>query len=254
MPVTTRAQSRLQAVEPLHARKQFMAIKQPPKGLKSTATTQSSVLNRASSDRESAQISSDRDPPEVTSNKRPSTTSSKQKPHQEGTEYSPSDPSGAIETDSWPCLKCSCQEAVFERLIDSCVTCGHTMDDHELDQGDPWYPHCDYLCKRENLVKSVLQHTRDYGVMVIRATPMVGKTALLRLLGLHILREEKDLEPVYLHRENKEDRKNLLYDDFLQQKKSLWEERNMRVRPCNPNARPIYLIDEAQESYEEKEF
>ena len=72
------------------------------------------------------------------------------------------------------------------------------MDYHEPHIQDPWNPLIDYLCERQGLVASVLQSVRQQGVVVIRATPQVGKTTLLKLLGLHIVHHESDLEPVFL--------------------------------------------------------
>jgi hypothetical protein len=90
--------------------------------------------------------------------------------------------------------------------------------------------------------------------MVIRATPMVGKTALLQLIGYHVLHEERDLEPVYLIWENREKRKYGPFHEYLRRRELEWRERNSKLRPRNPNARSIFLIDEAQGSYEETEF
>ncbi|KAF2732460.1 hypothetical protein EJ04DRAFT_395383, partial [Polyplosphaeria fusca] len=159
-----------------------------------------------------------------------------------------------IEKYFWPCQKCSCQEGVFEGLVDSCVMCRHTMDDHGPSRNNPWKPKCDYLCKRERLVASVLEYTRKFGVMVIRATPMVGKTALLQLLGLHIADNERDLEPVYLEWIPDDRRVHRTYEHYLEPERVYWQERNTRIRPCNPNAQTIYLIDEAQGSYEDTQF
>ncbi|KAF2785826.1 hypothetical protein K505DRAFT_196452, partial [Melanomma pulvis-pyrius CBS 109.77] len=154
----------------------------------------------------------------------------------------------------WPCSECSCQEGVFEGLVDSCVTCGHNMDAHGPHPDGPWTPNCDYLCKREKLVTSVLSHTRKYGVMVIRATPMVGKTALLQLLGYHIVHNERDFEPVFINWKPSDDRNGREYEEYLQDQKARWQVRNATIRPCNPTARPFYLIDEAQGSYEDIDF
>ncbi|KAF2106486.1 hypothetical protein BDV96DRAFT_607363 [Lophiotrema nucula] len=164
------------------------------------------------------------------------------------------EPTSSNRKDFWPCQKCSCQEGFFEDLVDNCTTCGHSMDDHDLDPRNPWRPNCDYLCPRDTLVMSVLEHTLNYGVMVIRATPMVGKTALLSLLGNHIVYNVPDLEPVYLSWVKTESRNFLTWDMFLQKAEREWQQRNHELRPKNPAARPIYLIDEAQGSYEEEEF
>ncbi|EKG15815.1 hypothetical protein MPH_07018 [Macrophomina phaseolina MS6] len=80
---------------------------------------------------------------------------------------------------------------------------------------------------------------------------MVGKTTLLKLLGHHITHHELDLEPVYIQWESRQDRNGLPYEEYLAQQKITWQERNAESRPCNPRARTIYLIDEAQRSYEE---
>ncbi|KAF2872276.1 hypothetical protein BDV95DRAFT_593681 [Massariosphaeria phaeospora] len=128
------------------------------------------------------------------------------------------------------------------------------MDDHEPDLNSIWKPSCGYLCMREKLVASLLQHTREYGVMVIRATPMVGKTSLLKLLGYHILHNERDLEPVFVEWEKREKRNDQPYGEFLRRHRESCQRDNAEARPRNKNARIIYLIDEAQNSYEEQSF
>ena len=154
----------------------------------------------------------------------------------------------------WPCGRCTCRAASFEKEIDGCLTCGHTMDDHEPDINHPWNPGCDYICPREALIASLLKHVRTYGVVVIRATPMVGKSVLLKLLGHHIVYDQPDLEPVFLNWQTKEKRGGLLYPDYLEGEAGAWRRQNERVRPHNPSARRIYLIDEAQDSYEQDDF
>lgn len=153
----------------------------------------------------------------------------------------------------WPCQSCPCPQGVFCYPADKCIRCGHTMDDHE-DAHHRWSPNCDYVCERSNLVYSILQLVRNTRVVVIRATPQVGKTTLLRLLGRHILYEELDLEPVFIEWKHRKMRDGLPYKQYLAQKRSTWEEHNATYRPQNPKATPIYLIDEAQDSYEEEEL
>ncbi|KAL9615668.1 MAG: hypothetical protein Q9160_009346 [Pyrenula sp. 1 TL-2023] len=126
------------------------------------------------------------------------------------------------------------------------------MDDHEPHTDDPWDPQCTYMCKRENLVASILQRVRQYGVVVIRATPQVGKTTLLKLLGHRIAHQDSDLEPVYLAWQNNKKREGLEYEKYLGQRAAAWREKNTKIRPHNPAARTIFLIDEAQGSYEEE--
>ena len=154
----------------------------------------------------------------------------------------------------WPCERCSCREASFEKTIDGCLTCGHTMNDHEPDNNHPWNPVCDYICPREALVASLLKHVRTYGVVIIRATPMVGKSILLKLLGHHIVHDEPDLEPVFLNWQTKEKRGGLPYPDYLEIEAGAWRRQNEKIRSYNPSARKIYLIDEAQDSYEQDDF
>lgn len=126
------------------------------------------------------------------------------------------------------------------------------MDDHAPHLNDPWNHQCDYICERKELVDSVLQHARQYGVVVIRATPQVGKSVLLKLLGHRIVHEELDLEPAYLIWEDREKRNGLPYDEYLEREEARWRKRNTKIRPANRNARTVYLIDEAQSSYEEE--
>ncbi|KAI9666281.1 MAG: hypothetical protein M1821_004216 [Bathelium mastoideum] len=162
--------------------------------------------------------------------------------------------SNRITKSCWPCLHCSCPEGFFEDLIDNCVQCGHTMNDHELHRSNPWNPYCDYMCEREELVASALHHARSCGVVVIRATPFVGKTTLLQLLGIHVVYKEPDLEPVYLSWTKRDRRDDIPYEEYLERSKAEWRKKNAALRPGNPNARPIFFIDEAQESYEEDGF
>ncbi|KAI9695365.1 MAG: hypothetical protein M1820_008660 [Bogoriella megaspora] len=152
----------------------------------------------------------------------------------------------------WPCRLCSCAEGVFEELVNNCVQCGHTMDHHEMHLSHPWHHRCDYLCEREELVTSIMQLTNQYGLAVIRATPQVGKSTLLRLLGIHILQNEPNLEPVYIEWKKKATHPTLSFELCLGEQEALWREQNAKLRPGNPNSRTIFLIDEAQSSYEEE--
>ena len=154
----------------------------------------------------------------------------------------------------WPCQRCSCRTASFEKLADSCLTCGHTMNYHEPDLKHPWNPACDYICPREALVASLLKHLRMYGVVVIRATPMVGKSVLLKLLGHHIVHHEPDLEPIFLNWQTRVKRGGLPYLDYLEGEADVWRRQNEKIRPYDPSATRIYLIDEAQDSYEQDDF
>ena len=153
----------------------------------------------------------------------------------------------------WPCRSCSCPQGAFNYPVDSCIRCEHAMDNHE-NFDHHWAPECDFVCQRPKLVHSILQLVRTTRVVVIRATPQVGKTTLLRLLGRHILYEEKDLEPVFILWEPQRQRGSLPYMQYLEQEKSTWQESNAKYRPYNPAATTIYLIDEAQDSYEEEAF
>ena len=130
------------------------------------------------------------------------------------------------------------------------------MADHDLHYTHPWDPLCDYICERQELVTSVLEQLQNYGVVIIRATPQVGKTTLLYLLGYRIISTEPNLEPVHMLWETRETRGNLRFDwnRYLELAKAYWQERNTRVRSHNPNAQTVYLIDEAQSSYEEEGF
>ncbi|KAF2816880.1 uncharacterized protein BDZ99DRAFT_504827 [Mytilinidion resinicola] len=157
----------------------------------------------------------------------------------------------------WPCSSCPCPQGAFHYPVDNCIRCGHTMDDHE-DFDHLWDPECDFVCQRPDLVYSIVQLVRSTRVVVIRATPQVGKTTLLRLLGRHILYEEEDLEPVFILWRRREMRRemgdSLPYKQYLEQEKSRWQEDNAKYRPYNPKATTVNLIDEAQDSYEEENF
>ncbi|KAL9620592.1 MAG: hypothetical protein Q9160_004846 [Pyrenula sp. 1 TL-2023] len=70
--------------------------------------------------------------------------------------------------------------------------------------------------------------------------------------GRHILEKEKDLEPVFICWDRKDLRNDLPYQQYLEQEKSRWQGYNEEYRPRNPKATTVYLIDEAQDSYEEE--
>lgn len=155
----------------------------------------------------------------------------------------------------WPCLTCSCPQGVFTPPIDVCIFCEHNMDDHELSSDDlAWNPSICHLSQREELVAATLQLVLETGVAVIRATPQVGKTTLLQLLGRHILHNHHSLEPILMQWKRKEDRNGLTYTEYLNQEAKDWHRINARHRPSHPNAKKIYLIDEAQNSYSDVEF
>ena len=127
------------------------------------------------------------------------------------------------------------------------------MNEHEkLDLS--WDPNCSYICQRKDLVASIMRLLESMRVIVIRATPQVGKSILLRLLGQHVLHERRDLEPVFIDWDTREERKHLPYKEYLEREKQIWRKTNARYRPCNPSAKTLYLIDEAQQSYEEKDL
>ena len=128
------------------------------------------------------------------------------------------------------------------------------MDDHQPDINHPWNPACQYLCPREALVAALLEHVCIYGVVVIRATPMVGKSVLLKLLGHHITHREPGLEPIFLDWETRAKRGGVDYVEYLEGKSNVWRRQNEKIRPYNSSAARVFLIDEAQDSYEEDGF
>ncbi|KAF7882078.1 hypothetical protein EAF00_011594 [Botryotinia globosa] len=183
----------------------------------------------------------------------PNKYSKQQKPARGHTNIDSSDlPSTTIT--HWPCHNCDCPQGVFELLVPICVNCGHEMNDHALYSLSSWNTHCPYICERPDLVSSVLQLALNTGMAVIRATPLVGKTTLLQLLGYHILLHNPELEPVLVMWQPKNRRNNVPYQEFLNEKATWARKDNARYRTHNPNAKIIYLIDEAQGSYEDEEF
>ncbi|CAD6439997.1 d573b7de-738c-4b9f-b51c-af534f1a4e5a [Sclerotinia trifoliorum] len=154
----------------------------------------------------------------------------------------------------WPCRACGCPQGVFELFVPICVNCGHDMDNHELQDFVGFNPFCDFICERQELVSSVLQQALTMGMVVIRATPVVGKTTLLKLLGRHILFHRRELEPIYITWQPRNERNNLPYQQVLDEGAVSAQVANARLRPHNPNAKRIFLIDEAQGSYEEDAF
>ena len=153
----------------------------------------------------------------------------------------------------WACQTCSCPQGAFDCPIDACIRCGHEMDQHEK-VDSAWDPNCSYICQRKDLVASIMRLVDSMRVVVIRATPQAGKSILLRLLGYHVLHERSELEPVFIDWDTREERKHLPYGEYLKRERLEWRERNAKYRPCNPRAKTLYLIDEAQRSYEEKDF
>ena len=193
--------------------------------------------------------------------------SSSQKPQKRSRKHQSSDKSAQSQTarerpspflsDStfthWACQTCSCPQGAFDYPIAACIRCGHEMDEHERVES-AWDPNCSHICERKDLVASIMRLLDSVRVVVIRATPQAGKSILLRLLGYHVLHERRELEPVYIDWDTREERKHLPYGKYLERERSRWRERNAEHRACNPGARTLYLIDEAQGSYEEKEF
>ncbi|KAL9121667.1 MAG: hypothetical protein Q9187_001781 [Circinaria calcarea] len=155
----------------------------------------------------------------------------------------------------WPCRSCSCPQGVFTPPIDLCMFCEHDMSEHELPFSNmAWNPECSYISQREELVAATIRLVLEKGVLVIRATPQVGKSTLLILLGRHILAEYPSLEPIWIQWESAEKRNGLPYQDYLDEKAKHWRKINAKYRDHNPNAKLIYLIDEAQNSYLEPDF
>ncbi|KAM0180802.1 hypothetical protein ACHAPF_002095 [Botrytis cinerea] len=156
----------------------------------------------------------------------------------------------------WPChnYNCDCPQGVFEFLDPICVNCAHEMNDHALHHLSSWSTRCPYICERPDLVSSVLKLALNTGMVVIRATPLVGKTTLLQLLGYHILLHNPELEPVFVLWQPKSRRDNVPYMEFLNEKADWARKDNAKYRPHNSKATIIYLIDEAQGSYEDEEF
>ncbi|KAF2877367.1 hypothetical protein BDV95DRAFT_644473 [Massariosphaeria phaeospora] len=155
----------------------------------------------------------------------------------------------------WPCRQeCSCKEGNFKRSLPECLNCGHTIDDHIEEYMHSWNSGCDFLSERQDLVHNILELAQDKRVVVIRATPQVGKTTLLRLLGYHILHHRLDLEPVFVLwiKQYKRLDSEKSVERFLASNHRSWQKENATYRPHNPKARPVYLIDEAQGSYDEE--
>lgn len=129
--------------------------------------------------------------------------------------------------------------------------------EHQDDLLTPWSPAIDYPCERQELVTSVLKRVREIRVVVIRATPQVGKTTLLNLLGRYIVHNSPDLEPVYMEWKMREDRKHVPYEEYMEQAKQKYIKINAKQRKVHGTtqsqgkAKTIFLIDEAQFSYEE---
>ena len=265
MPVTTRSKSHLlpmtQTLGPRHSLKLSKTIKRSFKRTKAGAPKQRREPKGARSSSQKAQkksytyrISDDEESSQDPRQEEPSQYLIRQEQPRVATK--PPSPVYSKNTVKalWPCQNCSCPEGIFEGLINSCIWCGHEMLRHHPDHSHPWNDGGDYTCEREELVTSILDMAKQTRVVVIRATPQVGKTTLLHLLGKHILMKEPKLEPIYIDWKDRARREGLPYQQYLEQAKVIWEEKNAQFRSCDPNPRRIYLIDEAQDSYEEEEF
>lgn len=129
------------------------------------------------------------------------------------------------------------------------------MDKHELPSSEAnWDPYCNYVSQRQGLVAATLRLVIEKGVVVIRATPQVGKTTLLLLLGRHIRDNYPFLEPIWMLWQPREKRNGRAYQEYLDNEAMCWRRMNARHRPRNPEAKNIFLIDEAQNSYSEADF
>ncbi|CAD6442763.1 f869516c-6d58-4bc0-8a97-9b85f90ecafe [Sclerotinia trifoliorum] len=257
MPVTTRSQSEKASSSIPHDAEPHSAVKSSSRNkshLKSTVPNDS--LNLTTSPRPTPQPKQNhkrRRPLPKKESKRPFSKSrdlGKDEPNQTSTTLSPLDT-----FTHYFCQKCDCPQGIFASLANSCVECGHRFEDHH-DMNNPWYPHptCEYICERSDLVHAILQRARDLRVVVIRSIPGVGKSVLLKLLGYHIHKNCPDLEPIFIRWKTIKERNNLEYDKYLQQETEIWKAKNAEVRPHNPEATEIFLIDEGQNSYEDNSF
>ena len=151
----------------------------------------------------------------------------------------------------WSCRFYSCSKEVFIYSINVCTRCGHEMNDHEK-YHHLWNLDCDFVCERQDLVAFILQLVQNTKVMIIRVTFLVEKSILFRLLDKHILDTQRDLKSIFIHWESKSKRDNLRCDLYLQREEFAWREINAKYRSSQSTTRTIYLIDETQDSYEEK--
>lgn len=151
------------------------------------------------------------------------------------------------------CKICSCPQGAFDYPVNSCIHCEHKMEEHDKCESR-WDHNCRHACERNELIVSIMRLLDTIRVVIIRATPQSGKSVLLMLLGDHVLHGRRDLEPVFIHWQTQSQRKQLPYKDYLVREKLSWRKSNAKERPCNPNAQTLYLIDEAQQSYEDTEF
>ena len=103
------------------------------------------------------------------------------------------------------------------------------MDTHYPADNHHWNPGCDYACQRPGLIASILELAQAKRVVVIRATSQVGKSTLLRLLGLHILHEEKDLELAYFYWKTREERDGLSHRKYLDREEAEWQENECQI-------------------------
>ncbi|KAI9685635.1 MAG: hypothetical protein M1820_010769 [Bogoriella megaspora] len=83
---------------------------------------------------------------------------------------------------------------------------------------------------------------------------MVGKSVLLKLLGHHIVHNEPGLEPIFVDWETRAHRGDIDYLKYLEKQSEVWKEQNEKIRPYKPSTKRIFLIDEAQDSYEENDL
>ena len=109
------------------------------------------------------------------------------------------------------------------------------MDEHNA-QPAMWDPNCDYICGREELIDATLKLVFERKVVIIRATPQVGKTTLLHLLGRHILYQYPSLEPVWIiwQRKDEEGRDGLECKPYLNRATQSYRRENAYHRAHNP--------------------
>lgn len=258
MPVTTRAQSRRAYNLPSTTSKNansYLPSKLSTKigGGPSYTTTSSSPTQNSIASKKPHRAKRPLPPPQKP-RKRPRKYQrpDKREQPQTATELPPPDLPD-ITTTQWVCQTCPCPRGAFDYPADPCTRCGHKIEQHEKVNPD-WDPRCNYICERKDLIAKILELLEDMKKVFIRATPQSGKSILLYLLGHHVLYRQRELEPVFIDWKPQRDRHHLSFREYLKQEHSLWQGINAKYRPCNPGAKPLFLIDEGQKSYEEHDF
>ncbi|KAI4280404.1 MAG: hypothetical protein L6R38_004499 [Xanthoria sp. 2 TBL-2021] len=119
-----------------------------------------------------------------------------------------------------------------------------------------------FLTERKKLVTNTVKLLKEKVVIVIRAPPQCGKTTLLSLIAREILTNISHLEPVCTRWERRTYDDNKTYYEVLESPRAEARVANQALRETLKTdghdftgyRRPVYLIDDAENTYDEVAF